>query len=132
MGILKKNFVLAKLLKQQFNLLLPIIYKDLASQENQINLSTIKFLIEFQNSLKCSDLFDQLLKDQLFSNLISVLDRKSPQFKQEFCNFLGMMKENKEICYLMKETKIYEEEKLRLQNLKVNKELQMIIKQLIL
>ncbi|CAK73076.1 unnamed protein product (macronuclear) [Paramecium tetraurelia] len=130
-GILKKNVVMAKLLQQQFNLLLPIIYKDLASQGDQINLSTIQFLIEFQNSLKSSNLFDQLLKDQLFSNLISVLDRKSPQFREEFLKFLGMVKENKEVCYLMKETKIYEEERQRLKSLKVNKELQMIIKQLI-
>ncbi|CAD8081063.1 unnamed protein product [Paramecium sonneborni] len=128
---LKKNLIMALLLKQQLNLLLPIFYKDLAIQDDQINLITIKFLIEFQKSLQSSDLLDKLLKDQLFSNLISVLDRKSAEFRMELLNLIRMVNENQETCYLMKETKIYEEEKIRLQNLKVNKELQMIIKQLI-
>ena len=36
---------------------------------------------------------------------------------------MGIIKQNKEICYLMKETNVYDEEKNRLKNLKVNKEL---------
>ncbi|KAM3138991.1 hypothetical protein pb186bvf_008802 [Paramecium bursaria] len=104
----QNNSFIKQKLYDQFKSVLPEVYRDIAVNDQQLNLNALQLINQIANSNIKNSLLNQLVQDQLPSNLLKHKYHKDIQLDQQIIYFLNLILNQKEVLYSLKN--IYDQE----------------------